>query len=80
MSQNSLSTEQRIWVIKQYYQLNFPVSVQRLWRKEFGSSPPSRPTINSIIQKFETTGSVLNLKQKGNGVTVTTEEAKQQVK
>ena len=73
------SLQQRIWIVKQKIILQCPVSVQRQWSQEFGSPPPSRHTINSLYNKFETTGSVLDAHKPGRPTSVTTPVAEETV-
>ena len=78
MSYNRFTTEQRIWLIKQKYLLHSNITVQRLWAKEWkenGPAPDGR-TINNLFNKWEATGSILDLPRSGRGVTVTTVNAK----
>ncbi len=43
------------------------------------TKPPSRPTINSVISKFEQTGSVLNYLASGRPVSVTDESMEEEI-
>lgn len=42
-----------------------PVTVQRVWRKEYGTNPPSDNTIRQTYKRFRETGSIHDLKREG---------------
>ena len=48
-----LSFDERMWLLKCYWRMENVVEVQRLWRVEFGTLPPTRVTITRIRDKFE---------------------------
>lgn len=54
------SIKERIYLVKQYYSLRYSILVQRKWRTDMETDPPQRETINKLIKKFESTGSVKN--------------------
>ena len=51
-----LSFDERKWLLKYWKFEN--VEVQRRWRVEFGTPPPTRVTITRIRDKFEVNGTV----------------------
>ena len=53
--------------------------MKRLRQKEMKSAPPSRPTINSIVRKFETTGNVADAHRCGCPVTKSGDDMKDNV-
>lgn len=57
---NQYSLKERVFLVKSYYQLKYPISVQRKWKTTFTSRPPTTVTINNLIAKFERTGMVNN--------------------
>lgn len=79
MARRQLSLNEKTWIIKHMYRLEYPVNVQRLWSKEMNNNPPDRKTIRSLLNKFEQTGSVLNIDPPGRPVSVTDEDAKDKV-
>jgi Helix-turn-helix domain (DUF4817) len=79
MERRQLSVNDKIWIVKNMYRLDHPITVQRKWCREVDNEPPSRPTINSLIKKFEETGSVVNIQPPGRPITVTDEVTKDEV-
>jgi ribosomal protein S19E (S16A) len=71
MARRQFSVHEKVWIIKKMYQLQYPVQVQRFWGKEMENNPPSRPTINALMRKFEETGSVIDITPPGRPVSVT---------
>jgi len=61
------------------YRLEYPINVQRLWCKEINNNPPHRDTIRVLMNKFEQTGSVLNIDPPGRPISVTDQSTKDQV-
>ncbi|KAJ4444888.1 hypothetical protein ANN_06686 [Periplaneta americana] len=53
-----LSFEQRKAILKWYWRTENVVEVQRQWRREYRSEPPTRLTIARIRDKFETNGTL----------------------
>jgi len=53
-----LSFEERKAVLKWYFKFENISKVQRQWRNEFGTQPPTRLTIARIWDKFEIDGTV----------------------
>ena len=51
-----LSFDERKWLLKCYWRMESVVEVQRLWRVEFSTLPPTRVTITRIRDKFEVNG------------------------
>jgi transposase len=48
--------------------------IQKAWKKEFGTDPPSRKTIAALNKKFDETGSVADLSRSGRPKSSRTEE------
>ena len=48
-----LSFDERKWLLKCYWKVEKVAEVQRRWRFEFGTPPPTRVTIVRIRDKFE---------------------------
>ena len=71
MTRAQLSVNDKIWIIKNMYRLEYPILVQRKWSQEMADESPNRPTVNSLINKFEQTGSVNNMSPPGPPVIVT---------
>jgi hypothetical protein len=71
MARRQLSVHENVSIVKNMYRLQYPVQVQRLWCKEMENNPPTRPTINALMKKFEETGSVLDISPSGRPVSVT---------
>lgn len=61
------------------YRLEYPINVQRLWRKEINNSPPHRDTIRELMNKFEQTGSVLNIHPPGRPISVADQATKDEI-
>ncbi|KAJ4436685.1 hypothetical protein ANN_16816 [Periplaneta americana] len=53
-----LSFDEREWILKCYWKVENVVEVQRCWRVEFGTQPPTRLTVTRIRDKFEINGTV----------------------
>ena len=79
MARRQLSVNEKIWIIKHMYRLEYPINVQRLWCNEINSNPPHRDTIRVLMNKFEQTGSVLNIDSPGRPISVTDQSTKDQV-
>ncbi|KAJ4432449.1 hypothetical protein ANN_21068 [Periplaneta americana] len=56
-----LSFEQRKAILKWYWRTENVVEVQRQWRREYRTEPPTRLTIARIRDKFETHGTVCDV-------------------
>ena len=56
-----LSFDERMWLLTRYWKVEIVVEVQRRWRVEFGTLPPTRVTITRIRDKFEVDGMVQNV-------------------
>ena len=52
------SFDERKWLLKCHWKVENVVEVQRLWRAEFGTLPPTRVTITRIRVTFEVDGMV----------------------
>lgn len=74
-----LNLNEKTWIVKHMYRLEYPLNVQRLWAKEINSNPSDRKTIRSLMNKFERTGSVLNIDPPGRLVSVTDQATKDEV-
>lgn len=79
MARWQLSVNEKTWIVKHMYRLEYPINVQRLWCKEINNNPPHRDTIRALIKKFEQTGSTLEISPPGRPVSVTDEAAKGKV-
>ncbi|KAJ4442080.1 hypothetical protein ANN_11946 [Periplaneta americana] len=56
---------QRLFLVKQYWITNSITATQRAYQREFGvRNPPKRNTILGLVNKLETTGSLLSEKDK----------------
>jgi len=52
------SDEEKIWVVKKFYEVQNCTEVQRQWRLQFANDPPSLLTIKTLVLKFEEHGKV----------------------
>ncbi|KAJ4445437.1 hypothetical protein ANN_07242 [Periplaneta americana] len=56
---------QRLFLVKQYWITNSIAAIQRAYQREFGvRNPPKRNTILGLVNKLETTGSLVSEKGK----------------
>ena len=55
------STEQKVFIVEQYFATKNAWEVARLVSRHFNIPPPHHKTILSIVKKFYQTGSVQNL-------------------
>ncbi|KAJ4426473.1 hypothetical protein ANN_27287 [Periplaneta americana] len=56
---------QRLFLVKQYWITNSITATQRTYQREFGvRNPPKRNTILGLVNKLETTGSLVSEKGK----------------
>ena len=63
-----LSKEQRVFVVKTYYQTKKFITVQQLFRQAFPDrNPPTKSTIWKNVQKYENHGTSLNRNAKNSG-------------
>lgn len=71
-----MSTDQRIFVVKTYYKQNeSPTVTVRVLRGILGrNAAPNESSVRRLISKFETTGSVINIKKTGRRRLVRTDE------
>ncbi|XP_042225978.1 uncharacterized protein LOC121868990 [Homarus americanus] len=67
MAPNRLSFEQRKLILKWYWKSENVCDVQRQWRREFTTEPPTRLTIARIRDKFEAEGTVQNMHKNRSG-------------
>ena len=63
----NLSFEQRKWILKCFWKCEKMKGVQRRWRAEFDTAPPSRVTITKLSEKFEREGIAWDLKKERCG-------------
>ena len=56
-----LSFEQQKCILKWFIKYDSAVEVQRQWRREFETEPPTRLTIKRIIDKFEMHGTICDI-------------------
>jgi hypothetical protein len=61
------------------YGLEYAINMQRLWCKKINNNPPNPGTIRSLMNKFEQTGSVLNIDSPGRPVSITGQTTKNEV-
>ena len=62
-----LSFEERKAVLKWYFKFENISEVQRKWRNEFGTQPPTRLTVARIQDIFEIDGTVGDVHKEGSG-------------
>ena len=59
------SLNERLFLVKQYWITNSITATQRAYQREFGvRNPPKRNTILGLVNKLETTGSLVSEKGK----------------
>ena len=61
MAAARLTFEQRKCILKWFIKFDNAVEVQRQWRREFETEPPTRLTIKRIIDKFEMHGTISDI-------------------
>ena len=61
MAKARLSFEEHKTILKWYLKFENVVEVQRQWRREYATEPPTRLTISRIHDKFETHGTVCDV-------------------
>ena len=76
---NNLNTDERKWVLKEYWKSQNAETVRINWVETFGTQAPTRLTIYRIRDKFDATGSIVNAPKAGRPKTVCTEDHKQLV-
>ena len=74
MIAGNLSTEQRKWILKQYWRTENAERVRTAWVEAFNTPPQTRLTIYRIRDKFDAAGSVTNAPKSGRPRTSMTEE------
>ena len=79
MARHKLSVSEKVWIVKNMYRLAYPIQVQRLWHNEMENEPPSRKTINTIMNNFGQNGSILKAPPSGRPVSVTGESIEDEV-
>jgi hypothetical protein len=57
----NLTFEKRKWILKCYLKTENVTEVQRRWRNEFGTPPPTRVTVTKMRDKSEVDGTVHNV-------------------
>jgi len=62
-----LSFEEHKTILKWYLKFENVVEVQRQWRREYATEPPTRLTIECIHDKFETHGTVCDVHKGRSG-------------
>jgi len=65
MMAGNLSTEQRKWIVKQYWKTENAERVRTAWVGAFNTPPPTRLTIYRIRDMFDAAGSVANTSKSG---------------
>ena len=53
-----LSFDERKWLFKYYWKVENVFEVQRRWRVQFGTPPPTMVTLRRIRDKFDVDGTV----------------------
>ena len=61
MAAARLTFEQRKCILKWFIKFDNAVEVQRQWRRELETEPPTRLTIKRIIDKFEMYGTICDI-------------------
>ena len=79
MMAGNLSTEQRKWILKQYWKTENAERVSTAWVEAFNTPPPTCLAIYRIRDKFDATGSVANALKSGCPRTSVTEENEMRV-
>jgi transposase len=69
----------KIAIIKSYYDVKNAEEVRRRWASVSTAPKPGAQTIRDLVQKFELTGSVLDVKQSGRPKNVRTDELKEAI-
>ena len=67
MADARLSFEERKCVLKWFWKFENVTEVQRRWKCEFGTTPPTRVTISRIRDKFEEAGTIQNVHRGRSG-------------
>ena len=80
ISDGKLTTEQRVLLVKLYYECANASEAARQMATKFGREAPNRSTVLQYIQRFEETGSVADLARSGHPSLVKDEEFKMTVK
>lgn len=62
-----MTFEQRKCILKWFMRFDNAVEVQRQWRREFDTEPPTRLTIKRIIDKFEAHGTICDIHKGRSG-------------
>ena len=63
-----LSVDQRVFVIKTFFETRILLQVQRLFRERFpGREPPNKTTIWKNVKKYSEHGTSLNMNAKRSG-------------
>ena len=62
---NNLNKEQRILIFKKYWKYESAETVRTARQEAFYTSPPLRPTIYRLRNKFDKTGSVSSAPKSG---------------
>jgi len=73
------TTAERVAIVKMYYGCKNMEEVRRRWRANFNSSVPAAATIRELLQKFEETGSVLDVPPPGRPKTACIDELGEQI-
>ena len=57
----SLTFEERNFILKWYIKFENVAEVQRQWKREFQTQPPTRLTITRLCDKFDTHGTICDV-------------------
>ena len=76
---NQLSIEDRVKVVLLYAKFESSDQVQREWRKQLGTQPPTKKTVLALVDKFKETGSVHDRERSGRSRSAVTAEAVENV-
>jgi len=62
-----LTFEERKSILKWYIKFENVAEVQRQWRSEFQTEPPTRLTITRLCDKFDTHGNICDVQRRRSG-------------
>ena len=56
MARRQLIVNEKTWIIKHRYRLEYSINIERLWCKDMNKNPPHRDAIRIPMKKFKPTG------------------------